>query len=157
MSPHGAAGELRVQVISDSPGRFAAGGVLYLGNERLRIERASPPSRGSVVLMLEGIDTRGRAASLKGALLMVPEAMVPPLPEGEYYHFQVLGMSVYDPEGRRLGRVTEILSTGTNDVYVVSEGGREVLVPALEGVVRSVDVGARRMTVELPEGLKPDA
>jgi 16S rRNA processing protein RimM len=85
---------------------------------------------------------------------MVPEGMAPPLPEGAYYHFQIVDMRVYTRGKEYLGIITQVLSTGSNDVYVVCHQGRELLVPALEGVVREVDVEGRRMVVDLPEGLR---
>ena len=86
---------------------------------------------------------------------MVPEEMVPPLPEGIYYHYQIIDMHVYTEEKEYLGQIIDILSTGSNDVYVVSDGGPTILVPALEDVIKEVDVEQARMTVDLPLGIRP--
>ena len=86
---------------------------------------------------LEGVDSRSQAEGLRGTLLMVPEDMIPPLPEGEYYHFQLADMAVFTREDEYLGRITRVLSTGANDVYVVAHEGRELLIPAIEDVVLS--------------------
>ena len=106
------------------------------------------------MLKLEGINSRSEAESLRDSFLMVPEDMVPPLPEGEYYHFQIIDMQVYTQEREYLGQITQILSTGSNDVYVVSHDGQELLIPALDEVIKEVDVERGMMTVELPEGLR---
>ena len=74
------------------------------------------------------------------------------LPEGQYYHFQLLGMNVRNIAGDQLGAITEILTTGANDVYVVS-GTAEILVPAISGVIVSVDISVSEMVVDLPDGL----
>jgi 16S rRNA processing protein RimM len=155
-APQGLKGEIRVEVMSDSPGRFSAGGILYLMGEPYRIEGSSMLPRGDVVLKLEGIEDRAGAERFRGAVLTVPEDMVPPLPEGTYYHFQIIDMRVYTQEDEYLGMVTEILPTGTNDVYVVSGNGREILIPALDHVIKGMDVEGGRMTVELPQGLVPE-
>ncbi|MFQ5861321.1 MAG: ribosome maturation factor RimM, partial [Dehalococcoidia bacterium] len=133
--PQGVRGELRVQVLSDSPQRFAVGGVLFIQGRPYRIERSFPHQEGRVV-KLEGIESRNEAEKLRGQLLEVPEEAVPPLPQGQYYHYQILGMRVVTQEGEELGKVADILSTGSNDVYVVREEGGwgELLGPALEGV-----------------------
>lgn len=64
-----------------------------------------------------------------------------PLPAGEYYWFEIEGLTVYAGDGRALGIVTDIIHTGSNDVYVVSQEDRETLVPALKDIVRTIDLG----------------
>lgn len=106
------------------------------------------------ILKLQGIDTREGAEELAGIELEVPVNEVPPLPEGSYYHFQILDMEVWTSAGELLGVVEDILSTGSNDVYVVRRGDGEILVPAIDGVVLDVDVKGGRLTVDLPDGLR---
>jgi len=65
-------------------------------------------------------------------------------------------LEVYDGDGRHLGAIRSIFATGSNDVYVVALGDREILLPATRAVVRKVDLGARRMDVTVPEGLEPE-
>ena len=154
MAPHGTGGELEIQSISDSPGRFSAGGILYLKGRQHKIERSFGLSKGRIGLKLTDIDDRIGASRLRGAELTIKETMVPPLPEGQYYHFQIMDMQVRTREDECLGKITEILSPGSNDVYVVSNGEKEILVPAIDGVVVAVDVENNTMTVDLPEGLR---
>jgi len=78
----------------------------------------------------------------------------PPLPEGEYYHHQIIGLNVFDETGTSLGVVSEILETGANDVYVVAAaGGREILIPALKDVLLEINLEQKRMKVHLLPGL----
>jgi 16S rRNA processing protein RimM len=154
LSPHGTTGELQIEAISDSPGRFSSGGMLYLNDRPHKIKSSRGLPKGRIGLKLEGINSRNEAESLRGSLLLVTEDMVPPLPEGEYYHFQLIGIRVYTQEHEYLGQVTEILATGSNDVYLVSHNSSEILIPALHDVVVRVDVNGRTMTVDLPEGLR---
>ena len=110
--------------------------------------------RGMALVKFQGINTREDAERLAGVELEVPIEDVPPLPDGSYYHFQILDMEVWTTTGELLGVVEDILITGGNDVYVVRSGGGEVLVPAIEDVVLDVDVDEGKITVDLPEGLR---
>ena len=148
--PWSVRGDLKVQPLTDFPERFERGAALWVQKRRYEVQR-SRWSRGFVYLVLSGIDSRAAAEELRDALLEVPESDLAPLPEGQYYRFQVIGLEVCTPEGRSLGRVAEILSTGANDVYIVRGGPRELLIPAIEDVVKEVDIGGGRLVVELLE------
>jgi len=106
-----------------------------------------------VLLTLVGVDDRDAAEALRGQWIYVAIEDALPLGEGEYYHFQIVGLQVITAEGEALGRITEILPTGANDVYVIQGPRGEILVPALEGVILNVDLPNGRMIVRLPEGL----
>ncbi len=154
VNPRGMNGEVQIEVISDSPGRFSPGGILFLEGKPRTIRRSSPSANGRLYLKLEGIDSRTEAEGLRHMLLTVSEDMVRPLPDGEYYHFQIIDTEVFTREEEYLGRVTEIISTGSNDVYVVSHDGAELLIPALEDVILEVDLQKGTMIVELLPGLR---
>ena len=155
LAPRGPAGEVKVEVISDSPARFSKGSVLYLKGQTHRIQRSYRLPRGTMALKLEGINSRNEAEGLRDCFLTVSEDMTPPLPEGEYYHFQIIDMSVYTRKLEYLGQITQILPTGSNDVYVVSHEDEELLIPAVDEVIVEVDVAQGTMTVDLPDGLRP--
>ena len=115
---------------------------------------SSRRSGGVLVVKLDRVNDRTHAESLRDAVLTVPPEDLEPLPDGSYYHFHIMGIEVWDEDGRRLGTVRSILSTGSNDVYVVrSADGRELLVPALKDVLLEVNPAESRMVVRLPEGL----
>ena len=107
----------------------------------------------SLLVRFTGIAARADAAALQGATLCVRADESPEAPPGTYYHYQLVGMSVEDAAGVRLGTLTEIIATGANDVYVVTAESAELLLPAVADVVVSVDVQANRMTAAVPEGL----
>jgi 16S rRNA processing protein RimM len=88
-----------------------------------------------------------------GCEVEVPAGDLPPLDEGRYYHFQLIGLRVHAADGRFVGVLEEILGTGGNDVYCVRDGRREVLIPAGGGVIQGIDLVARTMTVRDLEGL----
>ena len=151
---HGVRGEVRVRVLSDVPHRFDPGQTLYLHGQAHLIESAAPGRSNQVILKLQGIDTPARARRLAGEDLTSESTAAPTLPEGEYFHFQLIGLRVFTESGEDLGRITEIIVTGSNDVYVVNGDGGEILLPALAQVVRQVDTEGGTMTVRLMEGLR---
>lgn len=152
LSPVGLRGELRVEVLSDVPQRFSPGAVVFVDGSPIQIHSRRAAGR-HLVVGFQGVNSRDAAGAMRDKLLYVSEGDVPPPPEDTYYYFQVLGMQVVTVEGEELGTVTDILTTGANDVYVVSREGKETLIPAIAGVVVKVEVGSNRMTVNLPEGL----
>ena len=103
--------------------------------------------RRFVVALLEGIRTRAEAEQLRGKTVLVDAAELPLLDADEYYWHEILGMRVVTEDGGSVGIITEIFPTGSNDVYVVQEGGRETLIPALKEVIVSIDKKARTMVI----------
>jgi 16S rRNA processing protein RimM len=158
VNTHGTGGELKVKVFSDSITRFEGMGQIYAapgvgGGERQLLTIAGLRYHKDMVLMKFGeINDMAQAEGLKNASLQVPESELPPLPAGRYYIYQLEGLSVWEKEVC-YGKLTEVLQPGSNDVYVVSDGKREILVPALKAVIKEVDLGKGRMEVELPAGL----
>jgi 16S rRNA processing protein RimM len=144
LGAHGTKGALRVESLSDVPGRFAPGAAVWLQAVR-RVIQSCAPGRGGLVLKLEGIDDRKTAEQMKDEVLEVPESERPPLPPGSYYTDELIGLTVVDPEGRLIGTLDEVLETGANDVYVVRGPQGETLLPAVDDVVLEIDLERRRM------------
>jgi 16S rRNA processing protein RimM len=78
------------------------------------------------------------------------------LPEGKYYWFQIEGLQAYDEAGRYYGTVNEIIVTGSNDVYVVQDGDKELLLPMIDSVVKSIDLKENKLIFHIIEGLLED-
>ena len=146
-APWSVRGDVKVQPLTDFPERFQPGAGLWVRGSRREVRR-SRWNRGLVYLSLVGVASREAAEELRGVLLEVPEVDLMPLPEGQYYRFQLIGLEVRTPEGALLGHVAEILTTPSNDVYIVRGGPRELLLPAIEDVVKDVDLKAGRLVVE---------
>lgn len=107
-----------------------------------------------VILKFEGYDTMTEARNLVGGRLVISEHDLKPLTHGEFFEHQLIGSIVVNSEGQSLGEVTGLLRTGGTDVLVVrSEDGRERLIPFADEICTSVDVNAKRITVNPPEGL----
>jgi 16S rRNA processing protein RimM len=153
IQPHGLGGWVKVAVTSENPRRFQEGGTLILEGSlrRLRVER-SRPVHGCLLVKFEGVEDRDQALALKGRELWVTEDEVGPPPPGSFWEHQLLGLEVRTRAGRRLGAVSDILVTGSNDVLVV-KGEGEVLIPLLREVVVEVNLEDGVMTVEPLPGL----
>jgi len=152
VAPWGVKGELKVEVLTDFPERFAPKRQVYVDGSPLIIE-SSRPHKKNLVLKFATIDSIEAAEKLRGRLLEVPYSEVYALPEGEYYRFELMGLEVCTTAGEPLGRIDHILATGSNDVFVVRADGKEVLIPAIEDVVKSIDIEKGRVVIELIDGL----
>ena len=147
-----------MEVLTDFPERIKPGMTLYIGPDQIpfRLQSRRPHKKGLLV-SFEGYDEREKISMYGNELLKVPTADRPPLPEGEYYHHQLLNLSVVDGDRRLLGRLVDILSTGANDVYVIlTENGEEVLLPAIDSVIEKIDLNQKLIQVHLMPGLLPE-
>ncbi len=154
LKPWGFRGELKIDLMTDFPERFASLKTVYLGDDAkpFPVERAHLVSK-AVRLKLKGIDTELAAARLRNQLVQIPTDEAVPLPDGKYYLYQLVGLRVKTMQGQDLGEVVDVLETGANNVYVVKSGEREILIPAIEPVVKKVDLANGEMLIEPMEGL----
>lgn len=153
---HGVRGEISVTVLTEFPERFASTEWVYLGNEfeadPYQLEGYRWHKR-KVLLKLAGVTDRTQAEQLKGQFVQIPLENAMPLPEGSYYLYQLLGLEVVTTDGNVLGPIVDIIETGANDVYVVDNEQRQILLPAIPDVVQSVDLEEGRMLIKVIEGL----
>ncbi len=154
LKPWGSRGEVKVQVLTDFPKRLINLKTVYLGDDAraLQVEHARLHSRFAV-FKFAGYDTPESAAKLRGQAVQVPVEQAAPLRKNQFYHHQVIGLPVVSTAGETLGTVEEILETGANDVYIVRDESREILIPAIEDVVKEISVERGEIVVELIEGL----
>lgn len=158
---HGVKGTFRIHPLTDYPERFFEMKKLYIEkpgkpSRELEISKISGhEGKGQILVSAVGITDRDRAADLSGYLITVaPEERVE-LPEGEYWIDSLIGMSVIDAESEEhLGKIEDVLSTGSSDLYQVrTPGGEMKIIPAIADVVREIDTDAGVMRVFLLEGL----
>ncbi len=153
--PHGLKGEILMEVITDFPERLQAGVQVYAGEPPRPLHIRSRRKHGQGLLLgFEGYDSPETVGELRNALVFVSTADRPPLPPGEYYHHQLIGLRVISEDGQELGRLVEIMTTPANDVYVVRGAGPDLLLPAIEPVVRAIDLERGEMQVHLLPGLQ---
>lgn len=151
VAPHGVRGDVRVIPLTDFPERFNQLKSVFLDDKCLKIENVRQ-NKQLLIIKFSGLDDRNTIEPLKGKLLKIARKDAVPLPEGEFYTFDIIGLKVYDSSGCYIGKITEVLKTGSNDVYVASrEDQRQVLIPALKKVVTNIDIAAGQMVVKLQE------
>lgn len=152
IAPHGVRGDLRILPQTDHPEQFLELAYLLLEDGRkLHIISASFHKR-MVLVKCRGIESMDAAELLRGKKVLIDSADLPPLAEDEYYVADLIGLPVFDVAGAQLGTLKDVLSTGSNDVYVIAvPEGKDILVPALKKHVKEINIKDRKIVVELPE------
>jgi 16S rRNA processing protein RimM len=155
VAPRGIRGELKVRIETQDPNRFFDLETVYLGEEMVPfgVQRARLFKK-QALLQLDGIDDRNTAELWRGAFVYVDIEQAIVLEEGEYYTFEIEGLAVTTDEGEDLGEVTDVITTGANDVYVVRGPSGEILLPAIADVILDIDLENGHMLVHVPEGLR---
>jgi len=109
--------------------------------------------RKSLIISFHGISDRKEASALRNAMIEVDASMLPELGENEYYYHQIMGLSVVTVDGETIGRVTEIMETLSNEVYVVQGMDKEYLIPAIKSVIADINLNTGTMTITPIDGL----
>ena len=156
INTHGNKGDVKILPLTDDINRFfeAEHFLIQKDNEYLPYH----PERcrihqGKAIIAFAEIPDMNAAEKLKGKYLELPEAEIKPLPEGHYYIYQLIGLDVYEEE-KYLGKIVDVLKTGSNDVYVIREAGaKDIYLPALKQVVHAIDLESHRVKVTIPPGL----
>ncbi len=154
---HGLQGRVKAVSYLESEGLLEELGEVIVRKDRradrkLRVNRVQPARKG-FFLELEGINDPDSAGELVGSGIFIPAALLGELPEGEFYWYQIIGLKVVNEAGEFLGNVSSILPAGGAEVYVCSGGEREILLPAIEGVILKIDLEKGEITASVPEGL----
>lgn len=147
--PHGVQGNVKLEPLTDNVNRFRGLQEAYLetdGKRTLVKLNGIGINPDAVTLHIEGVDTREEAEKLRGAYLCVDKTHAVRLPPDTYFVADLIGCTVTDTAGTAYGRITDVLETGANDVYVV-EGGRSMMLPALKKVLHTVDVEQKRIVL----------
>ena len=126
-----------------------------LGEAQLKIESvrgAKPP----FIIKFDGINSIEATKNLTGKELRVARADFEPLPEGEYYRFEIEGLQAFDDTGKYYGIVEAVIATGSNDVFAVRGEGKEWLIPMIDSVVQTIDLEQGKLIFHCVEGLFED-
>ena len=166
---HGVKGALKVLPLTDNPIRFCSLTEVELvpkrrsgGSPKTYKVLSAVPSGNMVLLRLYGIDDRNKAELLRGMFLEIPREKAVKLPKDTYFIGDLIGCSVKEEDGALLGTLTEVQSTGANDIYeITGTDHKTIWIPAIADVIKAVDVEKGEITVEqgkvLNEELKRDA
>ena len=146
---HGVKGEIPLEIHSELLDLLAPGCLVYVGKNHapLNIE-ATRWKNDLLLLKFKEISDRTEVSVLTNKMVYVSTEQLPVLADGNYYLHELIGLEVYEQEGRHLGTLMEIFETGANDVYVVqNDAGEETLIPATEQTILEVDLNQEKMIV----------
>ena len=158
---HGLHGEMVMEVHTDFPERLHAKTRVFVGknHEPMTISSVRKHTLG-LLIRLHGLDTPEAAARFRNQPVFVTAADRPPLPDGHFYIYQLIGFDVIDEQENPIGRLSDVLQTGANDVYVVTRpDDSELLLPVIPSVVLEIAADRRMIRVKLMDGLldtRPD-
>ena len=156
-STHGLKGEVKVFPTTDDPERFRKLKKVYLdtGKDYMPLKVTGVKFfKNQVILKFQEFQDINEIEKYRGKDLLIDREQAIPLAENENFIVDLIDMHVYDEGEKRLGTLTDVLQTGANDVYVVvTDEGREILLPAIPSCILDVDVEAAKMIVRIPEGL----
>lgn len=163
VNTHGIRGEVRVISTTDfAEERYQVGEELFLFRENQDVLPLTIASyrrhKNFDLLSFEGYGNINLVEPFRDGILKISEKQLGELNEHEYYYHEIIGLTVVDAEDKEIGKITEILSPGANDVWVVKrKGQKDALIPYIESVVKDIDLTEGVVHVELPEGLLDDA
>jgi 16S rRNA processing protein RimM len=157
VTTHGLGGWLKLNCYNPDSTVLSPARQVFLERQGIRspqeIESSQRYRGGQFLVKLRGVDSLTEAEKWVGFVLSVPEEALPPLPSGEYYHYQAIGLEVLDTRGERIGIVIRTLSTPAGELYVVQGSSREYLIPAVREIVEKVDLSVGKIIINPPEGL----
>ena len=153
VNTHGLRGDLKVMPWCDDPEIFCELEYVLIDNKEFVIEKAAL-HKSTVLLKLAGINSINDAELYRNKVLLVPREDLGELPEGTYYICDLLGCEVETDKGKVLGKISDIIKTGSNDVYVVEdESKKQTLSPVIDEVVKSVNLDEKRISITPLKGL----
>lgn len=148
---HGISGEVRVSPHTDNPNRFIQGQKISVG-DHIATLKTIKQLKTNLLVKLDIANDRSSAESLNGLFITVTPDQIPLPPSGSYYHFQIIGLQVWTKTGDHIGKITGILETGSNDVYVVRDRKQtEILIPATSEFILDIRIDCSCMIIKLPE------
>ncbi|WP_019152810.1 ribosome maturation factor RimM [Robertmurraya massiliosenegalensis] len=160
VNTHGIKGEVRVISRTDfAEERYTPGNPLYLfmpdAKEPVKLIVATHRVHKNFdLLTFKGYENVNEVEAMKGGILKIQESQLTELEEDEFYFHEIIGCHVFTTDGEEIGKVREILTPGANDVWVVKgKGGKDILIPYIEQVVKKVDVKEQVILIEPMEGL----
>lgn len=152
--PWGVRGEVKIEILTEFTERFASLRKVYLGDDAKPFFVEGARLHGNAALLkFKGIDQPEEAEALRDQIVQVALEDAVKLPKGKLYLYQLIGLQVVTVEGVVLGEIKDVLDTGANDVYVVDDGKREILIPAIEDVVKKISLERGQVTIKLMQGL----
>lgn len=156
--PHGVQGEIMMDLLTDFPDRLQPGARLYVGRDKKPLELLERREhQGGLLVRFADLADREQVGELRNQVVFINAEDSPQLPQGQFYHHQMVGLRVISQAEGVLGELVEILETGANDVLIVrAESGKDILLPVTDEVIEAIDLQAGELRVKLLPGLLPD-
>ena len=153
VTTHGVRGDIKVYPHTNVEDMFGKLKKIYIDDEEYKIYSVKY-AKGCPVLNIDGLNTVEDAQKLIGKQVFADEKALPKLEEDNFYLKDIIGCTAVDEQGGELGRVTDVIFTGANDVYEISaQNDRKILVPAVKEFILKVDISDKKITVKLIEGM----
>ena len=154
--PHGWGGLLRVWSYAGSQNSFLDQGTVFLKSISGKLEEhtvlSAKPHKNFILMQLKGLSGRDDAEAYRGAEIFIKKEALS-REQDEYFFYELEGLRVYLDTGEYVGRISQIISTKSNDIYVVGDADKEILVPAINEVVKEIDLESGKMIIFPMEGL----
>lgn len=159
VNTHSLKGEVKVISSTDfEEQRFEKGTELLITRGNQVVKEVTVESyrthKNNLLVKFVGIDSIEEAEKLKNLQIKIDSDNIGELEENEFYFHEIIGCEVFDENGKSLGEISEILTPGANDIWVIkSQNGKEILIPYIEDVVKKIDVENKKIDIEVMEGL----
>ena len=157
VNTNGLKGLLKINPFTDDITRFERLKTIFIEHKKELLEfeiESVRYQKKQVLLKLKGIDTIEEAEKYREDYLKINRNKEEKLPEDTYYIVDLIGLDIYTEDGELLGKLDDVFSTGSNDVYVVKNGeGKQILLPAISDVIKNIDLEQKKIVVNLIEGL----
>jgi 16S rRNA processing protein RimM len=157
IKPIGIRGEVKIQLLTDEINRLSHLTSVWIGKQQQaatehKILRVRQDVK-QCLAALQGIETIEAAESLRDQFLFVSQDETVPPKEGRYFVDDILGCEMATQKGEQVGTIVDVLTLPGNDLWVVRNGQKEILIPAVKEIVKEVDVKRKRIVIDSPEGL----
>jgi 16S rRNA processing protein RimM len=155
---HGLSGGLKLITFSRRLENLETLDTLFIGKpgdkepERFILTECRP-DKGSALIKLEGIDTIDKAEELVGRDVYVDRSDLPELEKGEFYWFELIGLETYTEDGKYIGRVESLIDRALQSVLIVKKGGKEILIPLSEPIIKEISLKESKIIISPPDGL----
>ena len=157
VAPHGVRGDIRILPLTEKPEQFLDLEYLLLHDGRKLTVKHARFHKRMVLVTTEEIKSMNEAEFLRDQEVLIKAEDLPELEEGQFYVADLVGLPVFDEEGKQIGTFKDSLSTGSNDVYVIAvPGQKDYLLPALKKYVKEINLAEKRIVVELPEWVEAE-
>lgn len=153
---YGIKGELKVYPLTDNISRFDDLDDIYIEENNKLIKykvQYIKYLKNMVILKLKGIENIESAVTFKNKYIKVHRKDAVKIPDNSYFICDIIDAEVFTTEGLYLGKVQDVIQTGSNDVFIIKKQDSEILIPALKSIIKEVNIINSRIIVDLPEGL----